>query len=107
MIKVPMEKQLRSIKRLQDFPIAQVVWKDSTSNGGWGSLKTFLGYKCFEIVSIGYLIQNNNKNVKLLQSISEGSNVNDSINIPKPWVGSITIIKGAKLKLVNPDSWKT
>jgi len=93
MRKLPTEKQLRAIEKNYDLPLVRVVWRDSTSYGGWNKLEYYRGRECHEIASIGYLIMNTEKQVILAQSVCKDGDVNDIIAIPKPWIGSFSFLK--------------
>lgn len=72
-----------------------VKWVDSGGNGRWMDKQQAENDKICEIVSIGYLVVNNEEKITLVQSIDESNQtVNNMITIPKiTVVGDIVYLR--------------
>jgi len=65
------------------YPIVEVTWDDSASQGKWGTDESYRrNADTIECKSMGYLLSRNKKKVVLIQSISEEHQCCDSISIP-------------------------
>ena len=76
---------------MKHYPIVEVEWVDSVSEGGWRKPAAYLEHiapdRCR---TVGYLLKSNRTLVTVFQSLSDNTgNVTDSITIPRAAVKSM------------------
>lgn len=81
-----------SKKEFHKFPLVEVEWVDSCSQGRWGSLDNYdtNPTKCR---SSGYLRHKDKKSIQLIQTHNEDKSILDSITIPRGCVTKIRLFK--------------
>lgn len=81
-------------QKQKNYSLFQVTWNDAAARGQWKSLDDTIFNEGIEIVSVGYKISENRKNVTLAQSLSKGRGYADTITIPRGCVVSTKKLSG-------------
>jgi hypothetical protein len=76
-----------------EFPLVVIDWADAAGDDGWCSLDSARGYSPPLIQSVGFLIENNNDYLVIVQGIS------DETDIEEKCFGKFTIPKGMVKKI--------
>ena len=77
-----------------DLPRVEVVWRDTSSSGGWKTLAAHRETRAPLLCrSTGYLLQRTSKVVHLLQSLDNNEKGSDDLIIPREVVHSIRRLK--------------
>ncbi len=72
----------------------EVEWLDSRSHGGWSTVELYMqrmldgGLAC---KSSGYLLDQNDERVVILQSQAESGSITDAIQIPRVAITKMTV----------------
>ena len=83
------------------MPIVEVEWVDSLHLGGWRSESEWQGATgpdSLQCRSTGYLYQDNQDGMVLMQSLSIGGSMADAIEIPRAAVQSVRTLRHGKAR---------
>jgi len=72
----------------------EISWVDATGHTGWQSVDEAMDRRLVLMHTLGYLIDSNDKFVKMVRSVEDGGNdVGDVFTIPRDWVQRIKRLK--------------
>jgi hypothetical protein len=83
------------------YPLIEVIWDDAASGSGWHEAKE-VKFEPQIVVTVGFLIAENNKYIIIGHTYSEGDYVGD-FQIPKGMIVSRKVLKRATKGKPNAD----
>lgn len=77
------------------YRLVSVKWLDANAESGWGKATAITGPQ--QCMSIGWLVRDEEKWIALAGTIG-GEEVNQTISIPRDWIGELVDITPTEVK---------
>ena len=79
------------------WPLTKVVeihWYDANARSSWGSRQDYLEHSIAQVVTVGYLFKQNDKEVMVVSSQGvDFDDCNGGISIPLTWISKMKVIR--------------
>lgn len=75
-----------------------VYWIDITSNDGWMPVQTVEDFTPFNMVSVGWFVNNNDCVVRLASTVCQNDGTSNVLAIPEAVISKIVLAKYERMK---------
>lgn len=74
--------------------VVEVSWFDANARGAWGSASDYMQHSIAPVLTVGYLLKQDKKEVIVVQSVgADFDDCNGAIAIPLSWIAKMKVLR--------------